>query len=464
MNTRFASPPVDRRRFLQVAGLGTLVVTTAACGGFAGRSEGEAATDGILMTGWGSDVEKEHVRSAVDGFVKGGKNRKVTYQFIPNDGYEAKMNTLVAAGDLPDLSYQSEGLAMRLASQGRLANILDYEDEYPQIGDMLPTVVHRWAPGKAITQLAVEMMMMWYNAEAIKEAGVPTPPAVAGKAWSWDAFVGYCEKLTVDREGRHPTESGFDPKAVKQWGTLAPTGWPQFYPLLRSNGADIVDETGKRCVLDSAAAVDVVSDIHDLIYEHHVAPTPAQFKTFAATFTADLLENRRVATVLDGQWNLLDLGQMKLDYGVGVLPRFEEPKTVNLCNAVVVSAKSKKVDLAIELMLHLADPTKNDLYAKGLWMPLGKKYYTDPKAVASWTDNPVHPKEFKTAALDYLVECGEEEPAYKIKNWDQINNILTAEMDGLFASAKGGKAVVRAAMQKAKKRIDPLLRGVYPSA
>jgi multiple sugar transport system substrate-binding protein len=250
---------------------------------------------------------------------------------------------------------------------------------------------------------------------------------------------------------------------VKQFGTLAPTGWPGFFPLLKSNGAEIIDEEGKNFVLDTPEAVSVLSKIHDLMYVHRVAPTPTQYKTFASPFTAGLLKDRRVAMVLDGQWNLLDLGQMKFNYSLGVLPKFQEPKTINLCNALVMSAKSKNPDQALELLLHLADPAKNDLYAKGLWMPLQKKYYSDEAAVASWTDNEVHPPAYKTAALDYLVENGVSEPAYRIRNWDRISNLFAADLDGYFSNPKAsGETELRTVLAKSKAKVQPQLQGVYP--
>jgi multiple sugar transport system substrate-binding protein len=463
MGDSWASAQLSRRRLLNSMALAGLASTGLAACGFAGGDEQEAAEgSGVLLCGWGSDIEKQNVQAAVATFNE-GRNPKATYQFIPNDGYETKMNTLIAANKLPDLSYQGEGLAMRLGSQGKLANVLSFRDEYPLLKDLLPTVVHQWAEGEGLTQLAVEMMMLWYNVDLLKTAGVPTPPATAAQAWTWDEFVQHADRLTIDANGRHPSETGFDTKRVRQFGTLAPTGWPAFFPLLKSNGADLVDADGKNFVLDTPEAIGVLSRIHDLMYVHRVAPTPTQYKTFASAFTAGLLADRRVAMVLDGQWNLLDLGQMNLNYSLGVLPRFVEPKTVNLCNALVMSATSKNPDQAIELLLHLADPTKNDLYAKGLWMPLQKKYYTDPAAVASWTDNEVHPQEYKTAALDYLLEHGEPEPAYRVRNWDRISNLFGADLDGYFANAvANSEPELRKVLQRAKAKVQPLLQGVYP--
>lgn len=452
---------MDRRQFLISTALGAATAPLLASCGFAGNSK--SASDAALFTGWGSDTEKRNVSAAVAAFNKSrSSDKRVKYQFIANDGYDTKMNALVAANKLPALSYQNEGTAMRLGAQGHLASVLDYTDKYPAIADFLPTTIHRWASGKAVSQLAVEMYMMWYNVDALAEAKVPTPPVNSSEAWTWDQFVEYCDKLTLDASGRHPSESGFDRTKVKQYATLAPTNVNAYYPMLKSNGAEMVNPQGTDLTMDSDAAVEVMSKIHALMYEHRVAPTPTQYQSFAATFTADLLRDRHVAIVLDGQWNLLDLGQMNFKYGIGVLPKFQEPKTINLCNALAVSNNQKTIDIALQCLVFLSDPSKNDLFAKGLWIPLQKKYYTDPKAVASWIDNKVHPKGYKEAALDYLVECGEPEPAYRIKNWDQALNLFDAEWSGYFAQADGSKAKTRAVAKSAKTKVSSVLNGQYP--
>lgn len=457
------SHAVSRRRFLSsCVAAGSAGLGVSACG-FAGpNSPGSGGGSGpqLLMAGWGSDVEKKNVGNAVSAFNQSGKHN-VKYQYIPNDGYQTKMNTMVAANKLPDVSYQSEGFAMRLGSQDRLVNVLDHADKFPIINDFLPTVVHEWAPGKALTNLAVEMMMIWYGVDAITRAGIPTPPATANEAWSWDEFVGYLDKLTIDENGTHPSQAGYNPKRARQWGCGAPTGSSPLLPLLHSNGGGIINDDGTEFMLDRPESIEVLTKVHDLMYVHRVSPTPTQYKAFSATFTADLIAQGRLAMVLDGQWNLLDLGESDLKYDVAVLPKFHQPVTLNLCNALVISANSKNVDEAIELMLFLADPTKNDLFSKGLWMPLEKKYYTDPKAIASWTDNKVHPEHFKTAALDYLVNNAIAEPAYQVKNWDQISNIFGPDLNKYFADAHADKKELQKILAKTKQNVHPLLKGVY---
>lgn len=460
MSKTLADYQLDRRRFLYAGGLAVATTTLLASCSFAGGGGG-TTTAGTFM-GWGSDTEKKNVGAAAAAFNKGRpKGDQVTYQFVANDGYDTKINTLIASNKIPALSYQSEGTAMRLGAQGHLESVLDHVDKYPALGDFLPNVVHRWAPGKAVTQLAVEMFMMWYNVDALKEAGVPTPPTKAADAWTWDEFVQYADKLTFDTSGRHPSEPGFDSSAVKQFGTIAPTGWPGFFPLLRSNGTDIVNDAGTQFEMNSDAATEVLSKIHDLMYVHRVAPTPTQYQTFSSPFTAGLLSDRRVAMVLDGQWNLLDLGSMNFKYGIGVMPKFKEPKTINLCNALAVGKGGGHVDDALELLLYLGDPTKNELFAKGLWMPLQGKYYKNQSDIDSWVDNPVHPAGFKEAALDYLVECGEPEPAYRVKNWDQISNLFGADLNEYF-STKADASKLKTILASTQTKVEPLLKGVYP--
>ncbi len=108
--------------------------------------------------------------------------------------------------------------------------------------------------------------------------------------------------------------------------------------------------------------------------------------------------------VIDGQWTLLDMAQSDVDFGIGVLPKYEVPKTTQLGGASVVFSTTKYTEEAVELYMFHNDPANVELYKNGLWMPMEKKYYTDQEAIDSWTKNDVHPPEYRTAVVDYTLE------------------------------------------------------------
>jgi multiple sugar transport system substrate-binding protein len=61
-------------------------------------------------------------------------------------------------------------------------------------------------------------LALYYNPALLAAAGVE-PPA-AGSAWTWDEFLANARLLTLDANGRHLGEAGFDPGNVVQWGAM----------------------------------------------------------------------------------------------------------------------------------------------------------------------------------------------------------------------------------------------------
>lgn len=443
------------RRTALLAGLSAVA---SGCSRFLPQDQG----DRLVFTFWGSSFEKDAVTAACRRIESTHRGLDIDPQHIDGDAYPTKVNTLIAAKTPPDVAYLAEGMAMRLASEGKLANVLDYRDEHPDLRDLLPSTVHEWAPGKAITQIAIEMPLLWYNRDLFDEAGVPAPPITAATAWTWDEYVEAADKLTFDQDGRRPSESGFDPDNVAQYGCNAPIFSPWLYNQLRSNDADMFNDDGTGCVLDSDAAVEVLYQLWALMYEHRVAPSPTQFNQLSMS-NANLLKTGRVAMAIDGHWVLLDLGQLDFPYGVGVLPKFQEALATVTCAPMVVFAASNHRAAAMELLVLLMNPDVVPMYADGLWMPQQRRYYTDPAQIAKWTQNDVHPKGFKEAAIDMMLDHAVSWPSYELKNFDKVSAEFAA-LDPLWQGKQSGRDGARAVAKDAVARINPLLQGKFTKA
>lgn len=59
-------------------------------------------------------------------------------------------------------------------------------------------------------------LLLLYNPEMLQRAGVE--PATIEDPWSWDELYQYAALLTLDANGRHLGEAGFDDTQVVQWG------------------------------------------------------------------------------------------------------------------------------------------------------------------------------------------------------------------------------------------------------
>ncbi|WP_336204146.1 ABC transporter substrate-binding protein [Nonomuraea sp. LPB2021202275-12-8] len=440
---------MKRRDLFRMGGLAALGAAAAACG-----SGGETkAARQLQFMYWGSTFEKTAVEKMLQAFEQQKPGIDVKPLFTP-DEYDVKLNTLVAGGRMPDLGYVPMSMSFRLAEQGKLVNLFPYLKKYPQLAGYLPDAYLWYGPDKLHgVSTANEIELLWYSKAAIAEAGITPPPAVAASAWSWDQLVENAYKLTIDQNGRHPDESGFDPKQVRQFGiSISVTYAAAWYGFLRSNGADFADEAGRKCLLDSPEAIRVFQNLQDLVYKHRVAPGPGQLAATGDDVpgTNILLKTKRVAMVVDGHWALLDMNASKVDYGIGVLPKYGEPFTTSqVAGASSVFAGTKHVEEAVELFAFHIDPRHVDLYEQGLWMPQEKKYYEDQAAIDSWTKNDGHPPEFRTAVVDYAREHGVPDLRNRVKNLSAISSdVLTPALQEIESGKQPAAAILKAVTPK----------------
>ncbi len=440
-----------RRQLLALSGL---TAFAAACG-----DEGSPNEAQLQFMYWGSTFEQKAVDKMLKSFADNHPGTKVKPLFTP-DEYDVKLNTLVASGNVPDVGYVPMAMSYRLAEQGKLVNLFPYLGKHPQLAGYLPDA-YLWYGKDQLHGVATanEIELLWYSKSAISAAGITPPPAEAAKAWTWDQLVQNAYRLTIDQNGKHPDESGFDAKQVKQFGISSSITYAAaWYGFLRSNGADFADERGTRCLLDTPEAIEVFQNLQDLIYKHRVAPGPGQLAATGDDVpgTNILLKTKRVAMVVDGHWSLLDMNESKVDYGIGVLPRYDKPYTTSqVAGASAVFAGSKHVEKAIELFAFHIDPRYVDLYKLGLWMPQERKYYEEQAAIDSWTKNESHPPEFRTAVVDYARDHGVPDLRGRLKNLSAINSdVLTPALQEIETGKRPAADVLKEVAPKVTSRMQ----------
>jgi multiple sugar transport system substrate-binding protein len=455
---------LTRRDVLRLGGVAAAATIPGltACAGQPTSSGGNGSR--LQFMYWGSAFEKTAIEKMLKDFEKSHKGTTVQPIHVPGD-YATKVNTLIASNRLPDVAYMDAPTAYRLAEQGKLVNIYPYIKKYPQLSDRKPDNFFWYGDKKvAGTPAAAEISLLWYNKAIFADAGVELPPAEAAKAWSWDTLVENADQLTRDRNGKRPSESGFDAGNVKQFGISAQmdTQWT-WYPLVRSNGGDIVDETGTKYTLNSPECVEVFQNLQDLIFKHRVAPSPSQLGAGGegsnTPTTTVQLQTRRVAMAFDGQWVLLDMAKSDLDYGIGVLPSYQEPTTMQAGSCRILAASTKQLEKAIELYAFSVDGKNSDLFAQGLWMPVESKYYDNAASIDSWTKNDAHPPEYRTAAVDYRMNNAVRDFTQVLKNMPSIDEVLTPALQQISTN----KAPAKEVLDQLKPKLEPLLKGWYPS-
>ena len=456
LSHRIDNSRTDRRRVV----LGGLAASAGLFApGVLRRRSVAAQETNITFMHWGSLVERDVMESTVNAFNGANSDITVEQLYVPGD-YDTKLNTLAAANDLPDIFYQAEADTLTWAAEGRALDLTSFVKETPQLANRLPQSFYYYEPGKiGGAMLAGEMTTLYYNKDLFDQAGVAYPPTDAASAWTWDQFVEVAKLLTLDNGDRNATDPEFDGDNIKQFGITIPRWFLLWYPLLRGNGGDITDAEGLQYTLNSPEAVDVFQKLQDLTFLHKVSPTLTQSENIPATNIQ--LQTRRAAMSIDGQWALLDIADAGVNFGIGVLPKLQEPLTLLLCNASAINAASPNLDATKRFYLFHNDPANNmEPYAKGLWMPLELKYFQEEEFINQWTDNEVHPPEYRTAVIDYVLNHSVVTPAATIKNFTAINTRIEAGLDDIWT----GKTPAQEALDALASVIQPELRGLYPTA
>jgi len=245
----------------------------------------------------------------------------------------------------------------------------------------------------------------YYNKELFDELGVEPPSNDPDEAWEWDEFLGIARQLTVDTNGKHPGEAGFDVDSVDRWGIYWPTWWIPMHAAVQSNGVDWVDpETGK-IVLDKPAAMEAFQRIADLTLVHQVAPSAASFEALGMAET-EFLATKRVALYNTGSWSLNWLWEIEGGIGTGVLPKMTRPATDMQAHIIVIVKETEHPDEVWELIRFLSLPWFQERYCQnGLWLPSQTALMTD-EAIARWCTPPVHPPGYEFIVTEYAPKYG----------------------------------------------------------
>lgn len=111
----------------------------------------------------------------------------------------------------------------------------------------------------------------WANLDAFERAGVEAPETLP----TGDDFVELARQLTIDANGNHPGDEGFDADNVEQWGVLIDWNFVTFQGLLKQFGGSIISEDGTTVTVNSPEGIAALQWMVDLVHTHQVAPDPA---------------------------------------------------------------------------------------------------------------------------------------------------------------------------------------------
>lgn len=399
---------LSRRDFIKVASASTAAATIASAP-FAIAAAKPAAQDVVDITfmGWGDPVEDLGVRSAIEVFQQEQSAVTVTWLHTP-DNYNEKLLSNVAAGTPPDTAFISQSQFNTLVHDGLTLDITDFVEADPMLSapdyfiqpqeTERSTDVHgRWH-GIGSTWTALHM---YYSIPLFEAAGVEPPDFAEDKIWDWDTFVEAAKALTVDANGNHPGDEGFDRMNVTQWGFYMDMSWWMMYDAAaRLNGGELSKDG--LLTLDTPEAIAGLQAVADLIYVHQVMPEAVFFNELGMSAT-QMIDTGRLAMVADGSWTLASMQDMATPFGVAPVPRISpDGRASGQGHLHSILRGTQKADAAWQWLHFLATPFYQTHFCKlGLWIPNQTALLTD-EGLNTWITEGIHPSNYRAFVSDYV--------------------------------------------------------------
>jgi multiple sugar transport system substrate-binding protein len=359
----------------------------------------------ITFSLWGDPAEQETTQKALDVFNQQQDKIAVKALQIGRDEYNEKLQIMATSGEMPDCGMVAEDTVIGWARDGLLSDVDIYAGQ-----DNLPLDYLAFKHnGKTVAYSAAnEVLALWYNKTMFDEAGVPYPPATLDKAWTWDEFVDTAKKLTVDSNGKHPGEEGFNKNNIVQHGAYVNQYTWQLEVWAHSNGGKFFSDDGTKVLFDDAA-VDALQKVFDLHLVDNVAPLNdgTQDNGFSSSLGAG-----SVAMCTEGQWatGFRGAGFDGIDYGVAVLPYMKQKANICTGGPTGVFATTKNPEAAAEFLRWYNSEENNiNTILAGWWMPTKMNWYTDANLLKSWVDDcdfrvALPASAYKTAIVDVALD------------------------------------------------------------
>lgn len=279
----------------------------------------------------------------VKEFEKQNPDIEVEFQPFTGGDWQQRIIAQCSAGKAPDVFVAYGDFGRVLIENEQLLPLEDhFTDE--DLADFYDGQMNAfWVKGHLYEiPKYVSTIALAYNKDIFDAAGVPYP----GEDWNWDDFLAAAKKVTEQ-----------DPKTRQYtWGFHAVHNYMWYW--VWQNGGEVMDEDfrGTKSLLGQPESLEAMQFVHDLIWEHKVAPKPADVagKSLFDTF---LLGN--IAMSETHSWQLTDyVARAPFDWDVTYLPkgRTGQRGSVVFADGYGVYKGTKHPEAAIRFLKFITSP------------------------------------------------------------------------------------------------------------
>jgi multiple sugar transport system substrate-binding protein len=337
-----SQPALTRRDVLRAAAALTAVGTVGACGK---SGDTEEAGGVVTVDLWHGQIDtgKAAIDALISEFNKSHPNIKVVGGGggVTADSMLQKVTAGLAAGSYPDVAYIFGSDLASLTRSPKVADLTEamkLDDYWPAAKDAV-TVKGKVRAAPAL----LDSLCVVYNKKLFSAAGLPEPKA----GWTWDDFIATSKTLTNPGKG------------------IFGTGWPgvgdedtvwRLWPMIWDLGGDVVSGDGKTVAFDKVGE-QALGTLDRLRTDKslYIDPKPGGEQLY------QVFLGGRMGMVATGPWQLPDVIDKGLEYGVVPLPSYSgKPVTISGPDTWTVFDNGKaKVKAATEFVNWMIQPEQD---------------------------------------------------------------------------------------------------------
>lgn len=405
-----------------------------------------AAAGEIKFLARGDDAIFKVFRDLRDAFQKEYAKIKVAIDESPGDWYQ-KFQLQIASGTPPDAVFESAGTCTATARAGGLQALDDYmksdkrfkKEDYWDIA-FLPS---QWQGKTYHLPYDGGSMALYYNKEMFAANGIknldPKTPI------TMQELLDISFKLTTDQSGKHPGESGFDPKRMKTYGYNGRTWWAFVFAF----AGEVFSEDGKTVRIHEPAAVEGIQWLGDLGTKHFVAPSPEFEQAQTLSFSTGA-----IGINYGGVWDSVRQRQNKFDWDVAPFPKGKAKVSTGWYSGLSITSGSKLKDAAWEWVFFCcSEPGQKIVSSLGQAVPAVKALantdaFLDPKT------KPEHKQVFLDEMDGKILRLpGDKQGAPFMGYWREFGQVINPMLDPVWR----GKKTAADALKEAQPKLNHLL-------
>ncbi|MDM5186768.1 sugar ABC transporter substrate-binding protein [Bacillus sp. DX4.1] len=404
-------------------------VSVLTLGGIAGCSSNKADTakkNGpveLKIATWANEREAKEFDEIINKLNAKQHDYKLKQMVIPKD-YYAKVQTMIAGKQAPDLMWLAQEYVPAYASNNALVDISSQLKSQKQINmddyfsGSLDAAKYE---GKTYGLPWIgQTYVVYYNKSMFKESGIQDPSLT----WNWNDFHNTAKTLTKDDKYGFAT-AGSPPLSVFAWG----------------EGGDIINKKGK-VVLDSPETIKGLEVGKDIITDKSATMPYEDVKSMG---TEQAFVNGTVGMIIGGanddvERKVKEAGN-KFEVGMAVMPSgSKEQVTFNWTASTVISSQTKNKEASFKALVDVTNEMTE---------------WKVPTPLKSKLQNIAEINPYKAYALEVIQKSTEISRGFN--NTVQQNEIAATEGQGLDEvilsnnNGKGNVNVSNLAKDVAKK-------------